>query len=362
MSPETAGETRTPDARFAVLSRRLADETDPAVLLRPLGEELRTKHGFDRVSLYCFNQRDQELFPVLQIDEAGVISSAGRAVSVSTKHPMGALAKGEQPSFSVPTMALAARAGLGPEVHSAAGAPLRAGGDLVGVIWAERLSPAADQCEDPLTLLLPYSRLVLVPLFALYQRQRDLDLEKAGYAVASEILFAASDNRICLVSDDVMDGLWSSDLPLIAVRDPEDVKPVRDAAREAAERAGLADTRMDDFALCASEAATNALVHGGGGAAACAGEPEVARAWICDSGPGIPVSMLTLAVLKTGWSGAGSLGVGFTIITRTASRLYIATRSGGTRLIIEMSTRFAPAPTQAEEISLEDLDISLDDI
>lgn len=213
-----------------------------------------------------------------------------------------------------------------------------------------------------MTLLLPYSRLVLVPLFALYQRERDLDLEKAGYAVASEILFAASDNRICLVSDEVMDGLWSSETPLIRVVDPEDVKPVRDAARRAAELAGLTDTRMDDFALCASEAATNALVHGGGGAAACAAEPGVARAWVYDSGPGIPLPMLTLAVLKTGWSGAGSLGVGFTIITRTASRLYIATCSGGTRLVIEMSRHSTPTPTQNEEILLEDLAIDFDDI
>jgi len=95
--------------------------------------------------------------------------------------------------------------------------------------------------------------------------------------------------------------------------------------------------RAADFGLCASEAATNALLHGRGGVASVAVRDGVARLRVADSGSGINPQDLPKATLQKGWSSRASLGLGFTVINETADKVYLHTGPQGTTIIIEMA-------------------------
>ena len=95
--------------------------------------------------------------------------------------------------------------------------------------------------------------------------------------------------------------------------------------------------RLDDMGLCASEAATNALVHGRGGVASVGSEQGRLRVRVTDQGAGIDPEDLSRAVLQDGWSKKSTMGLGFTLIHKTADRLLLHTSPAGTTVIIEMA-------------------------
>ena len=81
-------------------------------------------------------------------------------------------------------------------------------------------------------------------------------------------------------------------------------------------------------------------------------EDGTIRVLIGDEGRGIDALQLPHATLMRGYSTVCSMGLGFTLIHELADRLYMATDTGGTTLIIEMAVH----PTSREEKALAMLD------
>jgi PAS domain S-box-containing protein len=120
--------------------------------------------------------------------------------------------------------------------------------------------------------------------------------------------------------------------------------PVRDLVRRAAAECGLAPERAQDLLTGASEAAMNAVVHGGGGWAEVRCADETVQVWVRDSGRGIDLSRLPEATLWRGKSTAGTLGHGFWLMLQACDRVYLLTGPQGTTVVVEQDRTPPQAP------------------
>jgi PAS domain S-box-containing protein len=120
-------------------------------------------------------------------------------------------------------------------------------------------------------------------------------------------------------------------------------KRARRAAQAAAAEQGLEGGRIDDLITATSEAAMNAVVHGGGGTAFVGITPGGAvQVWVEDGGTGIELGRIPQAIEK-GASTAGSLGHGFFLMLQSVDRLFLLTGPSGTTIVIEQE-RVRPEP------------------
>ena len=120
----------------------------------------------------------------------------------------------------------------------------------------------------------------------------------------------------------------------------------RRAAEQLAQQIGLPPPRVAEVGLAVTELATNAHLHGGGGAillrSVRAGASAAVEVVAMDSGPGIADVGIAR---RDGHSTAGTLGIGLGMVTRLADRFDIASSPGrGTVLAarFEADRRFRP--------------------
>ncbi|MGA2889238.1 MAG: SpoIIE family protein phosphatase [Terracidiphilus sp.] len=123
----------------------------------------------------------------------------------------------------------------------------------------------------------------------------------------------------------------------VAVTDESSVGEVRRAALWAAQRLELDETRSGEFALLATEASRNTLIHGGGGQVVIAGivtnDGPLARILAIDRGSGIA----NIAnAMSDGYSTAGTMGGGLGAMKRMATKLEVFTGQTGTIVLIEL--------------------------
>lgn len=124
--------------------------------------------------------------------------------------------------------------------------------------------------------------------------------------------------------------------------------PVSCAAELRGARDTLSCAMQDEFQLLAdvllghamvpfSEALTNAVKHGGGGSFQLRSMKGAAQICVRDNGPGIDFTNIPQATLTPGFSTAGTLGLGFTIMLNESARVLLSTRPGETIVVMEMN-------------------------
>lgn len=165
------------------------------------------------------------------------------------------------------------------------------------------------------------------------------DVERRQRGFLREVLASATDHRLI-----ICDGAGDLPRPLAGTESATELYltsstlfKVRSAIRKAAREAGLADSVADELVIAGSEAALNAVVHGNGGTAevwadAASGKVQI---WVRDQGCGISDDLLHRATLERGYSSAGTLGQGFSLIVSCCRRVYLLTAKTGTTVVIE---------------------------
>ena len=141
---------------------------------------------------------------------------------------------------------------------------------------------------------------------------------------------------------------------LVAVTDASSVGEVRRTALKSARRLGFDETRTGEFALVATEASRNVLLHGGGGEVILTGSMEpgtapVARILAIDRGAGIPDVPLAISDC---YSTAGTMGVGLGAMKRIATTLEIFTGKSGTIVLLEFGS-----PAKKEQVQFAGLTV-----
>jgi anti-sigma regulatory factor (Ser/Thr protein kinase) len=163
---------------------------------------------------------------------------------------------------------------------------------------------------------------------------RDADTRQRTFV--GEVLYSASDGRLrlCDRPDELPDPLPTI-YPLMRLA-PEALSSLRRLVREAAHSVGFSEDRMFDLLTAAGEATINALLHGGGGTAVVSQtDAGAVQVRIDDQGAGIAVHHLHRATLEKGYTTAGTLGHGFSLMLKTADRVWLYTGPGGTTVVIE---------------------------
>jgi CHASE3 domain sensor protein/anti-sigma regulatory factor (Ser/Thr protein kinase) len=116
------------------------------------------------------------------------------------------------------------------------------------------------------------------------------------------------------------------------------LKALRHAAARAARVSGFTEDRVQDFVTSVSEAAMNAVTHGGGGEAIVRADGgERVQVWVTDQGKGIAIDVLPQSTLERGYSSAGSLGHGFWLMLRMCDKVWLLTGPQGTTVILEQA-------------------------
>ena len=124
----------------------------------------------------------------------------------------------------------------------------------------------------------------------------------------------------------------------VPITDETSVGEARRTSLLTAERLGFDDVKCGEFALLASEAARNVLLHGGGGLTMIIGHKNhrglVAQILALDKGPGI--ADLPRA-MSDGYSTSGTMGAGLGAMRRIASACEIFSGRDGTVVFLELA-------------------------
>jgi anti-sigma regulatory factor (Ser/Thr protein kinase) len=325
-------------------ARAMAVEPDPARAVASLASALREDLGVDRVGIFRLEQRGPRS-PVLNrlfgIDAEGRPEAAGEVIPVQdVPTPLMDVARRRVPFlFTNDAAAAYPRHQFQPGLGALAVFPILAGEALVGVLCADNVltgRPFSPEIQEALFL---YASLAALPLFALHQAEeaeRELTLRRH---VHRDLLHSVTAGKIRLCDPGEIERDWPDSAPVIPLEAESDVGLLRAAAREAALHGGLSDERASDLCLCASEAATNALLHGNGGWGAVVHAEGRVRVRVTDRGDGIDPNRISHAALIRGWSSRASLGLGFTVMGQAADRVYVSTGREGTTVVIEMEAQ-----------------------
>lgn len=337
-------------------SRELSAEPDALQSLWRLVCALREDLSVDRAGVFAYDRYTQRLERIVGVDLHGEPEYEGESIPVTDQdRPMMLVALRRRPHYFSNQVReefphLNFRSGF----TALAVIPIVAGDELLGTLCLDNCftrQPFSETILEPLYL---YAGLAALPLFALYQKREAERIERLRKQLLSDVLFSVTNGRIRFCDQAEIEKEW----PLLqgpeAIECETDIPRIRAIARAAALEAGMELDRARDFELCASEAATNALVHGKGGFAELGCRSGRLRIRVCDRGRGINPEDLPKATLQAGWSkhtdgdglpeldGFGkvkrmSAGLGFTLINKMADQIFLSTGREGTTLILEMA-------------------------
>ncbi|MGO8673060.1 MAG: PAS domain S-box protein [Capsulimonadaceae bacterium] len=161
-----------------------------------------------------------------------------------------------------------------------------------------------------------------------------------------EVLESVSDGRLLLVdTDDGLPPALTQYGEVVKLSHDHGPVGIRNLARAAAEDLEFAPDRVFDLMTAVSEAAANAMKHGGGFAEARVGvKHDRVRVTITDWGTGIGMKDIPRATLSRGYSTSATLGHGFKIVLQTVDRIWLRTGPGGTTVVLDQQ-KVAPTPT-----------------
>jgi anti-sigma regulatory factor (Ser/Thr protein kinase) len=298
----------------------------------------------DRVGIFYHDRAAAQLIRLVGINPEGEREYAAPApIHVLPEHggPLQRVARGELPYFhshdvrvDVPDVRFVE------EIRAHAIVPLVAGGEIIGAMCVDNLLSSRDISElvlQPLTLFGHFAAITLHNAL----RQRELaQAEAQKKQFYRDVVFSVTNGKLVLCDREQIDRYWPWPLPAgslcAEVWEEGDVRRVREILTEAAGRIGMEEQRVYDLCLAASEGATNALKHGGGGRVGVVETEGRLRVRIEDAGAGIDPFHLPCATLMKGYSTRQSMGLGFTLMNELTDKLYLHTAPSGTVIILEM--------------------------
>ena len=150
-----------------------------------------------------------------------------------------------------------------------------------------------------------------------------------------EVLLAVTGGRLMLCDQRELHGMVHGEAVFkMALHEPYDASKLRHAIKELVSDLKISRARLDDICTAATEAATNAVKHGGGGDAYVWVEPKNISVLVEDEGGGISPAQLARATLERGFSTRVSLGMGYYMMLEAVDNLALSTSPEGTSILL----------------------------
>ncbi|NDD30350.1 MAG: PAS domain-containing protein [Proteobacteria bacterium] len=238
------------------------------------------------------------------------------------------------------------------DCRSVAGIPLVAGTTRIGHLFLACRDPAV-MTRNWVSLMISVSHQLAVAVVNALGVEERLREEKRQKQFYRDAVCAITNGKLQLIDRSeltrVMDG--GRELAALTINAREDIQAARALTESTLAAQGFTEERIFDIATCVSEAATNTLLHGGGGIFRISDVPpghrEGARLSLEDKGNGINFSELPQAILKRGYSTAVSMGLGYTLILDMMDAVFLATDANGTSLVMEAALHPVNAELEA---------------
>jgi anti-sigma regulatory factor (Ser/Thr protein kinase) len=152
-------------------------------------------------------------------------------------------------------------------------------------------------------------------------------------------ILAATEGKLQLTEKEEIVKYAGQPVAVFKLENAEDFQNVRTAVMDIARSLGMDDVRAGDYRAAVGEAVTNATKHANGGTVSIHVLPEAMLTVISDYGPGIEAMSIPEVALKKGYTTAGTLGMGYKVMTSIADKVFLATVPSGTTVGIEMSIK-----------------------
>lgn len=154
-----------------------------------------------------------------------------------------------------------------------------------------------------------------------------------------DVIAAVTGNKLILLNPHEIEAVLGRPItPIHEIKEFSQLAGAREFVRQSLAALYPDRDNLSEIVVAVGEALTNAVKHGGGGHCWISATEEVLQIAIADLGPGIDFKMLPKATLLAGYSTAGSLGMGFTIMLDASDRLLVSTEPGETIVVIELRT------------------------
>ncbi|WP_110929601.1 ATP-binding protein [Bacillus massiliglaciei] len=158
------------------------------------------------------------------------------------------------------------------------------------------------------------------------------------WEVYRDVLHASTQRKFLLIKDEEVQSFKGGEVlchePVAA---KEDIPKVRNIAKEVLINEGLSPSKVSSYVLLISEGITNILKHANYGSLCIVKKESSINIIIEDNGKGFPLKSLPYTTLMAGYSTKKSLGQGFTLMLKIASRVLLRTSSNGSTLILEFT-------------------------
>ena len=160
--------------------------------------------------------------------------------------------------------------------------------------------------------------------------EREAKRKEEQFEFYRRTILAATEGKLVITEKDEIFSISGETIVTWPLEKSENLSDVRHEVIEIVKSAGIAEARVDVFAIAVGEALTNAIKHAHAGTATMHKPAEGLMLVVTDQGPGIPALTLPEVALKRGYSTAGTLGMGYKFMITFADRVYLATGPGGT--------------------------------
>lgn len=178
---------------------------------------------------------------------------------------------------------------------------------------------------------------VIVENLAYTQSRLTAELEKKRFY--KDALCAVTRGKLTLCERRELEAAWDAsglEKGSVMITQAADVPKCRHFVEEALADQGLSEERIQDAALCATEAVGNVVKHAESGSLSVRTTDQTVTIRIDDQGPGIDFAHLPNAVLNAGFSTAPSLGMGYSILLEMMDHVHLSTDGTGTALLLEI--------------------------
>jgi anti-sigma regulatory factor (Ser/Thr protein kinase) len=170
------------------------------------------------------------------------------------------------------------------------------------------------------------------------ERRIHAEAEVAKREFYRKTISSVTDGRLNLVSYDeiediVLPGGTSFDLDRSS-----ELTELRKCVSKNCIDIGLSEDQAYSVVVATGEAAANAVKHAKGGSAVVSRNNGIVQILVKDSGQGMDALVLPRATLQKMFSTTMSMGLGYSLILTNVDRVYLATDTDGTWILMEKGT------------------------